>query len=977
MKAVRGVEISLDTLDMPKMAKLTDGELTDLLKLETDERLFVIFEMMKRGVSVDTINQLTKIDKWFLYKVENLLKYENEIANRQLSEEQYIKGKRLGFTDNALERISGSPITYHLAETYKMVDTCGAEFSAETPYFYGTYNTPDSGGENEALEFIGKTDKPKVLVLGSGPIRIGQGIEFDYASVHCVFALKKFGYEVVIINNNPETVSTDFDTSDRLYFEPLYIEDVMNIINIEKPIGVIVTFGGQTAIKLTKHLKKNNIRILGTSADSIDMAEDRERFDELLETLEIKRPAGYTVMTVKEALEASNKLKYPVLMRPSYVLGGQNMIIAFSDEDIREYMEIIFRIKQDNPVLIDKYISGIEIEVDAICDGEDILIPGIMEHIERTGIHSGDSIAVYPAPHIDDILSEKIVDITRRLCKALKAVGLVNIQYIITPDDLYIIEVNPRASRTVPYLSKVTGVPMCELATQIIMGAKLAETPYFTKSGIFKRSPYIAVKVPVFSFEKLNDVDNQLGPEMKSTGEVLGIGKNLEEALFKGLIASGYKIKRSGGVFITVRDTDKEEIVDVAKKFYKLNFKIYATQGTAKVLENKGLTVEIVNKINESGHNTNQNSLTLLDSGNITYVISTDASGRDPAIDSVKIRIKASKLGIPCLTSIDTANALADSLTSKYTQSNTELVDINKLRPEKVKLKFTKMHGCGNDYIYIDCFDPETAASINSPESLSIYLSDRHKGIGGDGVILICSSDVADAKMSMFNLDGSEGKMCGNGIRCVAKYLYDERHIGKTDITIETLSGIKNLHLILQNDHVKYVTVDMGEAIIEADKIPVIHEKAKVINEPLILDGEQLTACGEKINFTAVSMGNPHCVIFCNNVDSLMDSGIGPRIEKHEQLFPDHVNVEFIEVIDRHTLKMRVWERGSGETMACGTGACASVAAAVLNGLVERGSEIKVMLLGGDLMIRYNVDTDGHVIMTGEAVKVFDGVVEI
>ena len=794
MKAVRGAEISLDTLNLPKFATESDENLWHIATHATDERLFAVYELLKRGVSVEKMHEETMIDCWFLSKILNLLNYERELAKGQLTQELYTQGKKLGYPDSTIARLSGCEVTFERKPTFKMVDTCAGEFAAHTPYFYATYDTEEAGGEDEALEFIGENrEKQTVIVLGSGPIRIGQGIEFDYASVHCVMSLRQLGYEVVIINNNPETVSTDFDTGDRLYFEPLSPEDVLDIINIEKPIGVVVAFGGQTAIKLTKTLAAHNIPILGSSADTIDMAEDRERFDELLERSGIKRPKGHTIMTTEEALNAARDLGYPVLMRPSYVLGGQNMIIAYCDEDIQEYMAIILSHKQDNPVLIDKYLSGMEIEVDAICDGENILIPGIMEHVERTGIHSGDSIAVYPASDIDDDMSAKIVATTETLCRELNALGLINLQYILMDGEIYVIEVNPRASRTVPYISKVTGVPMCDLATKVSLGYKLVDLGFGT--GLYKPSPYVAVKVPVFSFEKLTDVDTHLGPEMKSTGEVLGIGNNLEEALYKGLIASGHKMTKGGGVFITVRDQDKPEIGEIAKKFDKMGFAIYATTGTAMVLAKVGLSVKIVDKIHESSVNT----ITLLESGKVNYVISTSAKGRNPARDSVKIRRKASLLGIPCLTALDTANALADSLMSRYTPENTEIIDINNLKERKQKLKFTKMSACSNDYIYINLFDKEN--TVSSPEFLSIFLSDRHNGVGGDGVILICPSDVADAQMRMFNLDGSEGMMCGNGIRCVAKYLFDNgiakgqkvgegRHV----LHIDTKSGAEGVH---------------------------------------------------------------------------------------------------------------------------------------------------------------------------------------
>ena len=966
MKAVRGAEISLDTLNLPKFATESEENLWHIATHATDERLFAVYELLKRGVSVEKMHQETMIDCWFLSKILNLLNYERELAKGQLTQELYTQGKKLGYPDSTIARLSGCEVTFERKSTFKMVDTCAGEFAAHTPYFYATYDTEEAGGEDEALEFIGENrEKQTVIVLGSGPIRIGQGIEFDYASVHCVMSLRQLGYEVVIINNNPETVSTDFDTGDRLYFEPLSPEDVLDIINIEKPIGVVVAFGGQTAIKLTKTLAAHNIPILGSSADTIDMAEDRERFDELLERSGIKRPKGHTIMTTEEALAAARDLGYPVLMRPSYVLGGQNMIIAYCDEDIQEYMAIILSHKQDNPVLIDKYLSGMEIEVDAICDGENILIPGIMEHVERTGIHSGDSIAVYPASDIDDDMSAKIVATTETLCRELNALGLINLQYILMDGEIYVIEVNPRASRTVPYISKVTGVPMCDLATKVSLGYKLVDLGFGT--GLYKPSPYVAVKVPVFSFEKLTDVDTHLGPEMKSTGEVLGIGNNLEEALYKGLIASGHKMTKGGGVFITVRDQDKPEIGEIAKKFDKMGFAIYATTGTAMVLAKVGLSVKIVDKIHESSVNT----ITLLESGKVNYVISTSAKGRNPARDSVKIRRKASLLGIPCLTALDTANALADSLMSRYTPENTEIIDINNLKERKQKLKFTKMSACSNDYIYINLFDKEN--TVSSPEFLSIFLSDRHNGVGGDGVILICPSDVADAQMRMFNLDGSEGMMCGNGIRCVAKYLFDNgiakgqkvgegRHV----LHIDTKSGVKECTVITKNGLVSKVTVDMGKAELAPEKVPVRLEGEKVVNKPISIGGNvyRITCC---------SMGNPHCTVFVPSVDKLDLEDLGPKFE-HDPMFPDRVNVEFVEVIDQHTLKARIWERGSGETMACGTGTCAAVVAATLNGYCEKGKDIRVILKGGELKIHY---TDERVLMTGKAEKVYDGVVEV
>ena len=921
LKAVRGAEIGLDSLELPRLSAKSDDDIRKLLNTVTDERLFVLFEAIKREIGIDELHMITKVDRWFLYKLSNIAQSECSAQNAQF--------------------------------LYKMVDTCGGEFDARTPYFYSIRE----GSENEALPYIEKSKKPRIVVLGSGPIRIGQGIEFDYACVHCVWTLKSMGYEVIVINNNPETVSTDFDTADRLYFEPLCIEDVMGVIHIEKPVGVIVAFGGGTAIKLTKKLTEHGVNIIGTPADSIDICEDRERFDKLLESLKIKRPKGYGVMTESEALIAAEKLGYPVLMRPSYVLGGQNMIIAFSSEDIIEYMEIILRQKQENPVLIDKYLSGREIEVDAICDGKAVLIPGIMEHIERTGIHSGDSIAVYPALNIDDVQSKNIFIVTEKLCMALAVKGIVNIQYVLYENDIYVIEVNPRASRTVPYISKVTGIPMCELSTKVSIGKTISALGY--SSGIAKIPPYFAVKVPVFSFEKLVGVDTHLGPEMKSTGEVLGLGKNLEEALYKGLVAAGYKMQKKGGVLITVRDSDKAEITDVAYKLVQCGFSLYATKGTFQFLFDRGLSVQCVEKIFECPDN---NTETLLASGKISYIICTSKKGRDPALDDVKLRRKACSLGVPCLTSVDTANALADSLLSGYSEINTELVDINNLRNARTQLPFTKMHGCGNDYIYINCFE----LAINSPESLSVLLSDRHTGVGGDGVVLMLRSGIADARMRMFNLDGSEGDMCGNAIRCIAKYLYDNGIVRKQQMRIETKSGVRELHIFTKNGEVSSVKVNMGQPELQPEKIPVKLPGARIIAKPVIIGSKKYVV-------TCVSMGNPHAVIFYKSVDNLDVSGIGPVLE-NDEIFPDRTNIEFVEIVGKNRLKMRVWERGSGETRSCGTGACASAVAAVLNGFCDKGVEIKVELPGGALIVEY---TDDAVYMTGDCKKVFDGTVEI
>ena len=676
MKAIRGAELGMDTLTKPEFTKLSDDEIIAKLSDIDVDRLFCIFEALKRGVSVDKINEITWVDKWFIRKFKNLSDIEKEMANGLgLTQELYNRAKNYGYLDKTIIELSKQNLDNinRKSMVYKTVDTCAAEFAADTPYFYSTYDD-----ENEAAEFIEKnnTGKKKIIVFGSGPIRIGQGIEFDYCSVHCVWALKELGYEAIICNNNPETVSTDFDTGDRLYFDPLTPEDADSILATEKPDGVVVQFGGQTAIKLTKHLQKIGANILGTPAESIDAAEDREKFDVLLEQCGIPRPEGSTVFTTEEALTVAEELGYPVLLRPSYVLGGQNMIIAHCDDDVSEYMDIITATKLENPVLVDKYMQGVEVEVDAICDGTVFLIPGIMEHIERAGVHSGDSISVYPTQTLSSKIKKIIVDYTEKLAKALKVVGLVNIQYVVHDNQVYVIEVNPRSSRTVPYISKVTGVPMVDIAVKAMLGVSLKEQGY--ESGVFPESGYIAVKVPVFSFEKLHDVDTQLGPEMKSTGEVLGIAKTFDEALFKGLMAAGVKMFSEGGVLFTVRNNDKPEIIEIAERFERLGFKLYATGGTAGVLNRNMVAANFAFKINEEP-NHERNVISLIESGKIQYVISTSETGRKPALDSVKIRRKSTERGVACLTSLDTASALLKCLEMNKTIDDVEMIDITKI----------------------------------------------------------------------------------------------------------------------------------------------------------------------------------------------------------------------------------------------------------------------------------------------------------
>ena len=673
MKAIRSLEQHVDSLMSYDFSALSDKELEEQLHVVDDRRIYVIAEALRRGVSYEHIHDITKIDIWFIDKISILVEMEQRLQKEELTVELLKEAKRIEFQDNVIAQLTGKTTeeirdmryANDIVAGFKMVDTCAAEFEATTPYYYSVF-----GSENEAVE---TNPKKKVLVLGSGPIRIGQGIEFDYCSVHSTWAFSKEGYETIIVNNNPETVSTDFDIADKLYFEPLTEEDVENIVRFEKPDGAVVQFGGQTAIKLTEALMKMGVTILGTKAEDVDAAEDRELFDEILEKTGIPRASGGTVFTAEEAKKVANEIGYPVLVRPSYVLGGQGMQIAFNDDEVDEFMEIINRIAQDHPILVDKYLQGKEIEVDAVCDGTDILIPGIMEHIERTGVHSGDSISVYPAHTIGDDIKKKITDYTERLAQALHVVGLINIQFIVMNDEVYVIEVNPRSSRTVPYISKVTGIPIVDLATKVIIGNTLKGMGY--TPGLQPEAEYVAVKMPVFSFEKLRGAEISLGPEMKSTGECLGIAKTFDEALYKAFLGAGIVLPKHKQMIITVKDADKPEAVDVAKRFAALGYKIYATRSTAKYLQEHGVDALWVNKITQESPNV----MDLILGHKIDLVIDTPTQGHgDKSRDGFLIRRNAIETGVHCITAMDTANALATSLESATEEFT--LVDIAKIK---------------------------------------------------------------------------------------------------------------------------------------------------------------------------------------------------------------------------------------------------------------------------------------------------------
>ena len=671
MKAIRSLEENLDSLEMEKLKEDSTEKILEKLKIIDNERIWVIAEALRRGITIDGIHTITQIDKFFINKIDRLVRMEEELSNNPLTTDLLFKAKKIGYTDKVIARLTGKKeqdIQKQRRENgiianFKLVDTCSAEFEAKTPYYYSSYDE-----DNESQD---SKNSKKIIVLGSGPIRIGQGIEFDYCSVHSVLALKKLGYETIIVNNNPETVSTDFDIADKLYFEPLTPEDVENIIDVEHPYGAIVQFGGQTAIKLTKALTKMGVRILGTQEVDMDRAEDRELFDEALEHCSILRPKGGTVFTAEEAKKVANQLKYPVLVRPSYVLGGQGMAIAYDDKDVDRLISDINEITQEHPILVDKYMMGKEMEVDAISDGEDVLIPGVMELLERAGIHSGDSISVYPTSIIEQKYMDKMVDYTKRIAKELNIIGLFNIQFIICEGEVYIIEVNPRASRTIPYISKVTGLPVIDVATRVILGEKLKNMEYGT--GVYKKSEYVAVKMPIFSFQKLKNADTSLGPEMKSTGEVLGISKHFSEAILKAFIASGVDMVDRGKILVTVNNKDKPEVLPIVKNLAKEGYEIYATSGTAKYLTENGVEkVETVPKIWEGTHSIPE----LIHSGKLILIINTPTKGKEANRDGFKIRRLAAESKVPCFTAIDTVIGFYDAIAKGLKEEDLEIVNI-------------------------------------------------------------------------------------------------------------------------------------------------------------------------------------------------------------------------------------------------------------------------------------------------------------
>ena len=802
----------------------------------------------------------------------------------------------------------------------------------------------------------------KVLVIGSGPIIIGQAAEFDYAGTQACLALREEGYEVVLANSNPATIMTDTTIADKVYMEPLTLEYLARICRYERPDAIVPGIGGQTGLNLAMQLAKKGvlkeceIELLGTDAESIERAEDRELFKELCESIGEPIVPSQITYSIEEGLEAAEKIGYPVILRPAFTLGGTGGGFAYDPDEMRDMMKNALALSPVHQVLVEKSIKGYkEIEYEVIRDANDTAITVCnMENLDPVGIHTGDSIVVAPSQTLTNKEYQMLRDSALKIIRALGVKGGCNVQFALDPHSFryYVIEVNPRSSRTVPYISKVTGIPIVDLATEVIIGKTIRELGY--EPGLQPEAEYFAIKMPVFSFEKLTDVDIAMGPEMKSTGEVLGIGTNLQEAIFKGLVAAGYKMRHQGGILVSVRDKDKPEAIDCARKFAKLGFNIFATPGTARAMQEHGLYAAVVKKEAQEK---------MLEMGQVQYVISTSSKGRLPQLESVRMRRKAVERGIPLFTSLDTANALANALTSRYSLGNVELVDINNMRTKHKKLTFTKMRGTGNDYLYFDCFDQ----TVESPESLAVRLSNRRTGVGSDGIVLIMPSTIADAKMRMFNADGTEGSVAGNALRCVCKYLYENGHVRKDEMAVETGSGVKTAKLFIREDQVFSVLVDMGCPAFAPAKIPVKLDGDRVMMRPVFL-------AGEKREISCVSMGNPHVVIFVEDVNRIPLEQVGPQIET-DSLFPERVNVSFAQIVDKNDIVMRVWERGIGETAACGTGACAVAVAAVENGFCTRGADIDVRLPGGTLVVRYQ--EDGKVWLTGDANTDFTGTIEI
>ena len=805
------------------------------------------------------------------------------------------------------------------------------------------------------------TSIKKVLVIGSGPIVIGQAAEFDYAGAQACRILKEAGVDVVLCNSNPATIMTDQAMADEIYLEPLTTETIKRIIKKEKPDSLLAGLGGQTGLTLAMQLDKEGfleeqgVRLLGTDAKAISRAEDRELFKEAM--AEIGQPviASDIAETVDQALAVAEKIGYPVIVRPAFTLGGAGGGAAANEAELRVIAQTGLDASPITQILVERAIFGWkEIEFETMRDGVgNVIAVCSMENFDPVGVHTGDSIVVAPTQTLADKEFQMLRKASLDIITHLGIVGGCNVQLALNPDsfEYAVIEVNPRASRTVPYISKVTGVPMVDLATRVMVGQPLASLGYGT--GLYRQPPYVAVKVPVFSFEKITDANAALSPEMKSTGEVLGLGKNMQEAMFKGLVSAGYKVEKEtrGGVLISVNHRDQPEIVNIARKLDEMGYKLYATDGTAREISRLGTDVEIVGKLGKDNR-----VFQLLENGRIDYVILTGSTEPIYIRDFIHLNHRCVQLGIPCLTSLDTANALTDILASRYNQRNTELIDICHLRSERQKLKFSKLQTCGNDYIFLENFHGE----ITCPESLCVTFCDRHYGIGADGIVLMEHSDIADAKIRLFNADGSESATAGNALRCMGKYLYDNGLVKKEDMRIETGAGVREVHLYTANGLVTSACVDMGRASLDAAAFRFAIAEKTVVDYPVYIGGQSF-------NITCVDVGEPHCVAFCPRIDDVDVEFLGPRFEQ-APYFPERINAEFIRVVNPSTIKMRVWERGSGEIMASGTGACAAVVAAVANGMCEKGRDVTVRAAGGDLVVNY---TDEKITLTGDAKLVY------
>ncbi len=924
-----------------------DISLEDRLENADDLRLFTIFEALSSGVSAEEIRDITNIDSFFINKIKHISDFEKELA-KGLDDEKYIKAKKLGYTDLSIEKISGDTVRRKRAAVYKAIDACGQERSEMSPCFYSTYDDVCESRKSK------RSGGPIALVVSSGPVRIGAGAEFDYSAVRCIKTLRSLGYEVALISCDPDGVSADHGLADRVYLEPSSEEDVLNVFRAESAVGVFLPFGTARAARLAEFLISNGVRVFGADADII-FGMESVRVQEILKKFAYVLPETEYIKTNEAALRVCEKLGYPVVLRPEHLSSGQNIVVAKDDKEVKLYVKRMLD-GGTNSVIADKYMEGKELEITAISDGKDVLIPAVIEHIERAGVLEGDSVAVYPPYDVSDKIITEAAEIAEKIAVAIGVRGMINLQLLIYKNALYVTDISPFVSRSLPFISKASGIPAMDIAVKVMAGSSLASIG--AGKGICPVPPYVAVKAPVYSFEKLTDAGSYIGPRMKATGQTMGVGRTFYEAFYKAFCAAGFEITREKGVLLSAEKHYLPDLPAIARKFESIGARIYATSDTARWLGAIGINAETVRGVRE-----NDDGASLLNSGKIGFVLYAGALYDSTVKDYIALHRRALKNGALCFSSLPAAMTFAKVLRDRYNDSNTELVDLNNRRKERAVLRFSKMQGCGDDYIFIDNFD----GSITSPESLCIAMCDRHYGVGADGVVLIERSNKADARIRIFNRDGSESAIAGNCIRCTAKYLYDKNICAKSCISVETVNGVRHMNVYTGGGKVTYVTVNMGRALLAGAELPCTLQTAsgKII-------GQSVNIGGTEQKITCVSMGSPHCVVFYDKVEGLDINSLGKAFLQ-SPIFPEGVNTEFVRVIDSTTIKMRVYEKVCGETFACGTGACAAVVAACENGYCEKGKDITVKLNGGDLVVNYKND---GVTLSGDAKFVYDGVTE-